>query len=291
MVRLHVKKGDESLFLFDTTVKEPISDLVSKLVKIFNGRLKIDRLFYELETLAMHGIMLPPNMQGLTEDQIQELKLEDRWSLTIHPQGGSIECVDPIGRRTGNAPNEKMADVINKTRNEAKEQVSKNLVSANKCLTYVDVQDALDKMRGSVMIVYPMGLPPHDNVKMELDGVEDLTGMQASKEVLDEKETSIWWASKEMLPEKTLETYVGKNEKTKIVVKLQKRGNGAPSREPALTDQEQKALMAHYYKKQEEMKKLDIDESDVHLNSKWADPGQLKRQFQGLDNIKWGGRR
>ena len=43
---------------------------------------------------------------------------------------------------------------------------------------YTDVQDALDKMKGSVMIVYPMGLPPHDPVKMELEDVEDLSGTQ-----------------------------------------------------------------------------------------------------------------
>ena len=48
----------------------------------------------------------------------------------------------------------------------------------NKCLTYDDVQDALDKMKGAVMIVYPMGLPPHDLVKLELDNEEDLTGTQ-----------------------------------------------------------------------------------------------------------------
>ena len=46
MVILHVKRGDESQFLFETTVKEPISVLIKKLVKIFNGRLKIDRLYY-----------------------------------------------------------------------------------------------------------------------------------------------------------------------------------------------------------------------------------------------------
>lgn len=45
---------------------------------------------------------------------------------------------------------------------------------------------------------------------------------QASKEVLDEEHTSLWWANKELGHEKTLKDYVGNNEKTKIVVKLQK---------------------------------------------------------------------
>ncbi|XP_057307091.1 cilia- and flagella-associated protein 298-like [Hydractinia symbiolongicarpus] len=287
MVKLHVKKGDESQFLFETTVKEPINVLVANLVKIFNGRLKIDRLYHELETLAKHGITLPPNMQGLTDEQIEELKLEDKWSKTCIPHGGSVYVRDPVGRRTGNAPNANMADVINRTRSEAKAQVSKDLATANKCITFSDVQDALDKMKGSVMIVYPMGLPPHDPVKMELDNQEDLTGTQASKEVLEESNASLWWAGKELMCGKTLQDYVGKNEKTKIIVKLQKKGHGPPSREPVINEDEQKAMMAHYYRKQEEMKKLSEDEQDLHLNSDWADSAQLKRQFQGLNNVSW----
>ena len=58
-----------------------------------------------------------------------------------------------------------------------------------------------------------------------------------------------------------------------------------------MTEDEQKKLMAHYYRKQEDMKKLEADEADAHLNSKWADPNQLKNQFQGLGNITWGGGR
>lgn len=46
-------------------------------------------------------------------------------------------------------------------------------------------------------------------------------------------------------------------------------------------------MMAYYYKKQEEMKKLAESEDDSYLNSEWADNNQLRRQFQGLNDIKW----
>ena len=52
------------------------------------------------------------------------------------------------------------------------------MAAANKCLTSDDVQSAIDEMRGAVMIVYPMGLPPHDPIKMEFDNEEDLSGTQ-----------------------------------------------------------------------------------------------------------------
>ena len=51
-------------------------------------------------------------------------------------------------------------------------------VDANIPLTSEVVQDALDQMRGAVMIVYPMGLPPHDPIKQELENTEDLSGTQ-----------------------------------------------------------------------------------------------------------------
>lgn len=55
----------------------------------------------EMEELSDHGITLPPNMQGLTDEQIEELKLVDEWSLKCTPQGGHVMCKDDIGRRNG----------------------------------------------------------------------------------------------------------------------------------------------------------------------------------------------
>lgn len=46
--------------------------------------------------------------------------------------------------------------------------------------------------------------------------------MQASTEVLEEDNTSIWFSGKEMLRGKQLKDFIGKNEKTKIVAKIQK---------------------------------------------------------------------
>ncbi len=43
---------------------------------------------------------------------------------------------------------------------------------------------------------------------------------------------------------------VGKNEKTKVTARLQKKGGGAPVREAAISEDERRAMMAHYYKKQ-----------------------------------------
>lgn len=290
MVKLHIKKGDESQFLYETTVELPIDELVKDVCAIHNGRLKVQRICAEMEELAEHGITLPPNMQGLTEEQVEELKLKDEWADKCVPQGGVRENKDPIGRRNGQAPTEKMAEMMKKTTKEAKDMISKKKAEANVCVTQATVKEALDILRGAVMIVYPMNLPPHENVRLELENQEDLTGTQASTEVLEEDNTSIWFSGKEMLRGKQLKDFIGKNEKTKIVTKIQKRGLGAPGREPVVTEDEQKKMMAYYYKKQEEFKKLEAESEDAYLDSPWSDSNQLKRQFHGMNNIKWGPR-
>ena len=44
MVRLHLKKGNESLFLHDTTVQQDVSSLTAEVVTIYDLRLKVLRL-------------------------------------------------------------------------------------------------------------------------------------------------------------------------------------------------------------------------------------------------------
>jgi hypothetical protein len=79
-----------------------------------------------------------------------------------------------------------------------------------------------------------------------------------------------------------LSDYIGKNEKTKLIVKLQRSGGGQPTREPAIDEETQKKMMAFYHKKQEQMKALEDDDDDSFANSSWADPKALQRQFQGM---------
>lgn len=54
-------------------------------------------------------------------------------------------------------------------------------VQANVCVTVEMIKEALDQLRGAVMIVYPMGLTPHDPIRMELEDKEDLSGTQVKQ--------------------------------------------------------------------------------------------------------------
>lgn len=79
----------------------------------------------EMEELAKHGTLLPPNIMGLTDEQVEELKLVDEWGEKCVPSGGWSFNKDPVGRRNGKQPNEHMQVVIKRTSEEAKAMVSK----------------------------------------------------------------------------------------------------------------------------------------------------------------------
>ncbi|XP_047108104.1 cilia- and flagella-associated protein 298-A [Schistocerca piceifrons] len=280
MVKLHVKRRDDSQFLYETTVTASVKDVTQDIAAIFNGRLKISRICDEMEELAKHGTLLPPNILGLTDEQVEELKLVDEWGEKCVPSGGWTFNKDPIGRRNGRQPNEKMQEIIAKTVQEAKAMVSKKLVQQDICLTLKIVQRAIDILRGAMMIVYPMNLPPHDTIRLELENNEDLSGTQASREVIDAALAQLWCCGRAMQLEHKLSEYVGKNEKCKVIVKLQKKTEGAPAREPVFSEEERKQMMLHAYRRQEELKKLEAVETEYTRDKSIIFPGMKQRGIQ-----------
>lgn len=289
MVRLHIKRGDQNQFLYETKLPTTIIQLIGELVTIFNGRLKIFRICAEIEDLAKHGLMYPPDILGLTEEQVEELKLVDPWADKVVPSGGWIFNKDPIGRRNGCQPLPNMQDVLRNACADATSMINKTLIETGNCLTTKDIQNALSILRGAVTIVYPMQLPPHDNIQMEFTNTEDLTGTQASNEIIELSKGELWFAGHQMFAEnnKCLGDYLGNNEKCKVIVKLAKRGEGAPGREPILSEEARKHMTLMQYRRQEELRKLDEDNNDEYLNSNWADNNQLKRQVHGLENVTY----
>lgn len=111
------------------------------------------------------------------------------------------------------------------------------------------------------MICYPMGLPAWDPMRLIIDGSDDGPAsvrcllwsmrmqrislisvlawhvftslcLQYGTDDLDAASASLWFAGKMMIPENKLSAHTGRHENTKAIVKLQKKGQGAPSREP-----------------------------------------------------------
>jgi len=92
-----------------------------------------------MEELKKHGTLLPPEIIGLTDEQVVELKLIDKWGETCIPSGGYTFHKDPIGRRNGKQPNENMQNVLTKTIEEAKACVSKVNITVISFFNYLHI--------------------------------------------------------------------------------------------------------------------------------------------------------
>lgn len=277
MVILDVKRTEKNNeFLFDTTVKTPVGELLKELCEVHNLRLKVLRVARTCKELAKHGPIRPEETRGISEDLSKVTELDvNAYGKPTNP--------DEHGYRTGVPPPPEVAEVLRRTAEEAEAAVDSALVSQKRTIDRAICQTQLDNMRGAVMIAYPgyHRLPVYDPTRMELEDREELDGASELQQVLDPAQTNLWWAGKELRTDQLLESYVGRNEKTKIVAKLAPKSAGAPVREPRIDENTHKAMLAHYYKKQEEQKKLAEDEDDSYLDASWADPRALKQQLVG----------
>merc|ERR1711871_1498506 len=105
-------------------------------------------------------------------------------------------------------------------------------------------------------------------------------GRSEMQDILDGHDSSIWWAGKELQTDKMLHEYLGKNEKTKVITRLQTKNSGAPVRESRIDKETHSAMLKHYYQKQEEEKKM-RDDDDSYMESEWANPKALKNALLG----------
>jgi hypothetical protein len=285
MVFLRLKNSENNQFIFETKSDIMIDIVIRDLVRVHNLRVKLNALIPEVEELIKYGVMKEPEKQGIDEEMIEELNIEE---IKDKNQEKKVESRtnDPTHRRMGNPPtDERVLSTIRKTIEEAKYYISKEYTAQKKCLTEQGLRDLIDSLSGAIKIAYPMGLPEYDSISRILDPEF------IHNEYFDEEKSSLWFAGKQLHRDQRLQDNksIGRNEKTMIIVKITKKGSGAPAREPPLNEEMQKKLMAYYYKKQEEEKKLLEDEDDSYVNSSWSNPKMLKNHFQGIndDKISW----
>ncbi len=278
MVTLSIKRQDGDGFLYETTCSTSNAALIATLCQISNGRLRVKILAPSLRELAKHG-----PMKKIEEQGIDEIKEKYEGASLVKNEWYSP---DPAGLRTGNGPGPQLSAVLNRVADEAEAYVDKEQVTRRTALTPEALEDKLANMRGAVMMAYPMGLPAWDTIVLAMNGVEGLEGTGVANDILDAEDAQLWVAGKEFVKGETVGDRLGKNEKTKVIAKLQKSGSGAPAREPAVSEEERKAMMAHYFKKQEELKKLAEQNDDDYLGASWADPKNMKKNLQGVGDIK-----
>jgi hypothetical protein len=266
MVVINLKRSETDQFLFECSIADSNDAVIRELCLICCLREKLGRLAGMMEELGRHGPSKREADRGLDEIQEREGKRIEK---------GPHYCADPLGNRTGNAPAPGLAEVLSRTGADGLAACGLGRGGASTALTSRGLQEKLDNVRGAVMMAFPMGLPEWDPVRLLLEDTahapDGFLAELAGKEFLDANTASLWWAGKEFFRDQKVGDRVGKNEKTKVVARLQaSAAAGAPMREPAVSEEERKAMMAWYFKKQEEEKKLADDDEDAFVGAKWA---------------------
>lgn len=280
MVVIQIKNNEADTYLYETTCDTTNDDLVRDIVRVHNLRIRLRQLSGGIRELARYGPMKHPDKAGLDE-------INEKYNNAVIDKNEFYQA-DPTGIRTGNGVGPNLSDTIERVAQDVEAILDKNNVARKIPISLNQLQEKLDLVRGAVTMAFPMGLPEWDTIRLTIEGDHGLDGTAAGQELLNEDTAELWVASRifDRSPGQTVAHRLGKNEKTKVIGKLQKPGGGPPGREPGVSEEEKKAMMAYYFKKQEEYKKMSENNEDDYLHSSWADPKQLQKSLRGYSDVK-----
>lgn len=184
------------------------------------------------------------------------------------PKTGTREVVDETHHRTGWIHDEEMVEEMLEGARKAKAEIHIENIAKKQCINKESLLELIEWFRGMTMKAYPAfhGLGEWEPVLILLENKEEIDHTLHGTDDLELDKAQLWWAGKELSKGKFLKDYVGKNDKSKIIVKMQHKGSGAPVREPLIDEESHKNMLAYFHKKQEEQKKLEEDDEDAYLN-------------------------
>lgn len=199
-------------------------------------RVKLDLLSHSIEDLAKLGAMKPEELRGLTSIEsikgaldmmtADKRKKYDFFDSPREVPSNMKVVEDKNGYRWGIIHNDNIKEMMMKEVDKVRSYLSKNNVELKKCLDLKEMKELFDCLKGTIMIAYPgyTGLPDYEPARMILE--EDFQFDGRVNDNFDyfsnPDEMSVWYAGKEMQKGKLLRDHVGKNEKTKVIIRIQK---------------------------------------------------------------------
>lgn len=294
MVLLHFKIGEKNQFIIDLPSSTQITDVIKQGITVNNLRCKIDSLCMCIEELLKHGPLKTEETRGLKEtEHLEEENLEEKYrskKTPMPPKVGTKFNEDKTNQRTGWILEDDITSKAMQAVTDAKEYISYLRAEKRKVTSVEELNNHIQLMYGAVMICYPAyhGLGDWEPCKVIFEDKTDILRKdEPNQDYFQFESTCIWYAGKELERPKLLSDYIGKNEKTKIIVKFTRKGSGAPVREPLIDKETHSKMLSYYYKKQEEQKKLEGESEDSYLDSQWADPKGMQKQLYMKGDISW----
>lgn len=261
MVVIHIKNSDKHQFLYETSAQQSVDLLITELVLFWNLRIRIGLLADFIDELCSNGPVRKDFIDkcGQIQGQSDQEGLLEKYPITSKP------------------PGPKLSEALRKLARDSRLCISAEQVKAKVFMTPELLQEKIDAIGHILTLAYPNGLPENDPVRLLLEG--KFLYLSQNMQRLDQSTAQLWWAGKPFDRSKLVQDRTGQNEKTKIVAKLTNYNSGPPTREPALSNEEQKRILYHYIRKQEEVEHLSADNDDQ--NSNWANMRALKSALHG----------
>lgn len=232
---------------------------------------------------------------GEVTDAVQKMqndRVRLKWMIAAAKQLAKDSCTDD-NRHLLNGPVEEAERYLLISRTTEQKLDSKP----------EEIKALIETLKGSVIMVFAKECSGIDAQKklaevIDAETVSDVDRSKAHRilSIIDDGavtedilqgNATLWWSGKPLARDAELSKYTGRNDKTKIIVKLTIEGSSAPAREPAIDMKTQHEMMAFWHRKQEEQKKLVEDEDISFGNSEWANPSGLRNQLRGMDNIQF----
>ena len=293
MVLLHFKIADKNQFILEVKASTPIDEILKSAVEINNLRGTLDSLCMYIEDLMKFGPLKTEETRGLKETENIDENIDPKYrakKTPMPPKVGTKYNEDKTNQRCGWILEDDVTKKIMDQVNITKEYLSPVRAEKRIPTTAEELRNQMELLRGGVMIGYPAyyGLGEWEPCRRVFEDKSDiLMKDEPQQDYFQIDKVCIWYAGREFEKGKILSDYIGKNEKTKVVVKFSKKGSGAPVREPLIDKETHTKMLAYYYKKQEEQKKLENNNEDSYLDSKWADPKGMEKQLYTNGEITW----
>ncbi|KAG9390177.1 Protein of unknown function DUF2870 [Carpediemonas membranifera] len=287
MTKIHFKKSDEHQFMIETTNSTLVDTLNEQLCAMHNERIVLLHLTEYIDQFRQYGVAVPE------EQRCIDIPIDEDEHKSCP---GTIYHADPNKLRNGFAPGEEVGRQLAEAIADVKNVLDKQNPANRVFLTEEQLSECHHKLNGALMIAlathYPKyvdtGLPEYDEIQraLSLPAKEALAEKQAGKELLDPKETELWFAGKRMEGNqgKKLADYFGRNEKMKVLVKPSK--NGRPPVAEQQSEAQRRDMMSFYYKQQQEYERMDAEDGVESVSAPWA-RGGLKSSIHGMGGIKW----
>ncbi|KAK9844183.1 hypothetical protein WJX81_007262 [Elliptochloris bilobata] len=293
MVLLHIKRSDQDHFLLGVPAQALGGDALALAVRVSNLRHRLLRLCEDGTQLLCSGPAPQTRQDGADSDEEPEGPSASNGPGRAAPSQTAPAGIEraaagpeegPETAHNGAVPAAECAEYLERALAGAKQAAHTDHVARRLALTEAALLGALDAVRGAVLAAFPGGLLPWDPVRRGLEGAPGHQGPEA----LEAAAAELWFAGRALALDAPLSARLGRNDKTRVVLRLQRRGLGAPVREPVVDEETHKAMLAWHFKKQEQQKKLAEDDGTTHYDSAWANPKALKAHFSGVQTLRLG---